>query len=648
MAAKTTARRAVVDACYRRALAMSLAARPPLHASPLARALVVVLALASPALLLPGWVGPRATLALASVVACVWAWLDGRSGHEIGARTPSRARVAGAALVVAAVAVLGNVTALESDFLGDDFGYVRLFHDKPLLTFWRLGDVSEGIWGQPLDELRPVFALSFKLGLLLHGPSARGFLADNLALHALCSLLLFALVRRLAPGRVRPALLAGLVFALLPVHAEPLAWITGKVDSLPTLFYLATLLLFVYWRGGAGRRAYAGALGLYAVGVFSKEILVTLPAVLLAFDLLLARPRAELAWRRRLLALAAVHAPFACVAAGFLGLRRLVFLSFAREGRLGPSLVRSFVEQQPEKARALLLPFDAWLAQAGARPLGLAPEALAGLLAALLVGALVGCGVALARRRETHAPAQALIGFFGPVFYALTILPLVVTYASPRHLYLPSCGVAIMLALLVFPPTRDGGVRSGPLRFGAATLLLGLHAFLLQPALREWAGAGETSRRARARIAAALRDVPPGRFVLLLGVPATTPRPVLWKFALPFALQPPFVERDVYTPARVLEPPSLHSQPRAGWWAAKQDVLHDLLDGPAEARVELLVLHWNTRAGALRVDATRPARGLLRAQARQALGVSFDAPGADARAQGLVAALAEAARRAPR
>jgi hypothetical protein len=630
---------------------MSPVAPPP--ASPLARALALPLALGAPALLVAGWVGPRPALLLAAVIAGAWAWFDERTGHDLAPRPPSRAARLGAPLLIVTVALIGAWPAQISDFLGDDFGYVRLFHDKPLRTFFRLGDVSEGIWGHPLDELRPVFALSFKLGLMLHGPSARGFLLDNLLLHSACCLLVYGLVRLLAPGRLRPALAAGLIFALLPVHAEPLAWITGKVDSLPTLFYLSTALLFVAWRRGAGPRAYVAAVLVYAVGVFSKEILVTLPALLLAFDVLLFPPAAALAWPARFAALVRVHAPFVATAAGFLALRRLVFESFAREGRVGAALLRQFAEQQPEKARALLLPFDAWTAgfdALGSRPLGMAPETAAAALAALLLGALAGCAAAPARRRELYAPAWALAGVFGLAFYVVTILPLLVTYASPRHLYLPSAGAAVALAVLLFPPTRDGGVRAGPARAAALLLLLGLHALLLRAALGEWGQAGDTSRRARAQIAAALDDLPAGRFVIVLGVPATTPRPVVWKFALPFALQPPFVARDVYSPYRVLEPPSLHSRPRAGWWALKREVLRELLDGPADEAVDLRVLRWNARAGELRARDTRPTRGLLRATAERVLGAPVDAPAADdaTGAQGLVVALADAALRAPR
>ncbi len=597
-------------------------------------------------MLLPGWAWALGALAALAVV-----FGESWRARELPATDlPRRARVL-AALAVVCAALGAGWPALDSDFLGDDFGYVRLFDGKPLRSFLRLGDVSEGIWGQPLDELRPLFALSFKLGLLLHGPQARALLAGNLALHAACSLLVYLLARRLA-GRLRTALGAGLIFALMPVHAEPLGWITGRVDSLPTLFYLGCVLLFARFRARAERRAWAAAVALYALGVFSKEILVTLPALLLAYDALLAGAlRGPGAWRARLAALARVHAPFALIAALFLILRRLVFDSFAREGRFGAALMQSFLAQQPGKARALLLPWDAWRAQAeatGSAPFGLAPETFATAIGALLLGALAGLAIVAARAWRTQAPALVRIGFFGGLWYAITVLPLMVTYSSARHLYLPSCGTAIALALLLFPPLRGGATRAGPARVATLALLLGLHALLLRAGLREWAAAGEMSRLARAGISAICADLPAGATLVLTGVPATPPRVMGWRYALPFALEPPYVARASCAPHALIAPPGLDSQPQRDWWRRTRGLLATLFAGPAEERVSVRVLRWNARQGELRAHVTRPTRGLLAAQARQALGAAPDETLDLGSREGerLVRALAEGALRA--
>ncbi len=164
--------------------------------------------------------------------------LEARLGAELPSVAAPRGRALAVPVAIAALVAAAAWPALDGDFLGDDFGYVQLFHAKPLASLLRLGDVSEGIWGQPLDELRPAFALFNKLRLLLHGPGPGALHASNLALHVAVCLVLYALVRTLVPGRRRTAVAAALVFGLMPVHVEPISWITGTVDSLPTLFYV--------------------------------------------------------------------------------------------------------------------------------------------------------------------------------------------------------------------------------------------------------------------------------------------------------------------------------------------------------------------------------------------------------------------------
>ncbi len=587
------------------------------------------------ALLAPVRAQPWLALVVAGAAALFVA-LEARVGTELPPAPASRWQALVVPLALAVLVPAVAWPALEGDFLGDDFGYVQLFHARPLLGFLRLGDVSEGIWGHPLDELRPAFALFNKLRLLLHGPGPVALHASNLALHVAVCLALYGLVRTLVPGRRRTAVAAALVFGLMPVHVEPISWITGTVDSLPTLFYVACAWQFARFRRGRGHGAYAAALGLYLVGVFTKEILVTLPATLLACDLLLTELPAG-SWIDRARALARVHAPFVLTAAGFLALRRLVFASFAREGRVSAALVEHFLGQQTERLRAMLAP-------------GSGASLLGGLAAAAGAGLLLGALGLLLRRREQQAPTLALLAFFGLAWHAVTVLPLLVTYFSLRHLYLPSCGLAVALALLLFPPTPEGGVRSSPLRVAVLALLLSGHAVLLRAALAEWNSAGQLSRSLRDQIASAAQDAPAGTALLLSGLPQGSRDLVVWKFALPFALQPPSVARDVYAGRSVIEPPRVYGRPLASWWAARQPVLRAWLDGPPDERIELQVLHWNARRQVLVSERRRPSRSLLRGQVARVLGTLPDAatPPDPLSAERLVASLSDAVRHSPR
>ena len=71
------------------------------------------------------------------------------------------------------------------------------------------------------------------------------------------------------------------VFAAHPLHVESVAWVIERKDVLSGLFYLAAVLAWMRFVEKPSRGRYAGSLVLYAAGMLSKSIVVTLPATLL-------------------------------------------------------------------------------------------------------------------------------------------------------------------------------------------------------------------------------------------------------------------------------------------------------------------------------------------------------------------------------
>ena len=102
-----------------------------------------------------------------------------------------------------------------------------------------------------------------------------------------------AVARRAAGLALAPALSRRSCFAVLPMQTESVAWITGRVDSMPACFFLAAFLLFV----ALARRAAAPATtpGRWpgaVVALFSKQNTVILAPCLMVYDLVVARPAA--------------------------------------------------------------------------------------------------------------------------------------------------------------------------------------------------------------------------------------------------------------------------------------------------------------------------------------------------------------------
>ncbi|MEX0701153.1 MAG: tetratricopeptide repeat protein [Planctomycetales bacterium] len=113
--------------------------------------------------------------------------------------------------------------------------------------------------------------------------AAGGFHATNVALHLANVLLLFFVLRRLTGADWKSAAVAGL-FAVHPLHVESVAWVSERKDVLSLFFGLLALGAYARFAMNGGRTWYAAALVAFAASLMSKQMLVTLPFVLILLD----------------------------------------------------------------------------------------------------------------------------------------------------------------------------------------------------------------------------------------------------------------------------------------------------------------------------------------------------------------------------
>jgi Flp pilus assembly protein TadD len=187
-----------------------------------------------------------------------------------------RLRLAAGALLIAALVGIVYWPALRGQFVWDD---AVLVAKNPLAT----GELGlRSIWFQT-DF--PLSLVAFRVQWLLWGNRPAGYHAVNLLLHAMNSVLLWRLLRRLAiPG----AWLASVLFAVHPVCVASAAWISEQKNTLSMVFYLLSIQWYLIFEdaqdSGPGMRAtrwYWLSLGAFLVALFSKTSTVMLPVVLL-------------------------------------------------------------------------------------------------------------------------------------------------------------------------------------------------------------------------------------------------------------------------------------------------------------------------------------------------------------------------------
>ena len=129
----------------------------------------------------------------------------------------------------------------------------------------------------------PITWLSHALDCQLYGLQPWGHHLTNLLLHAATTASCSWFCGR-RPAIFGPALVAA-VFAVHPLRVEPVAWIAERKGLLAGLFWMLTLAVYVrYARRPFSLAAYMSMTALFALGLMSKPVLVTLPFVMLLLD----------------------------------------------------------------------------------------------------------------------------------------------------------------------------------------------------------------------------------------------------------------------------------------------------------------------------------------------------------------------------
>ncbi len=130
----------------------------------------------------------------------------------------------------------------------------------------------------------PLTSISLMLDAQIFGLNAGGYHGVNVALHTLAVLLLFFVLRAMTGAVWRSAMVAAL-FAIHPLRAESVVWISERKDVLSGVFFMLGLWAYYrYARKPPRLGAYLLVMAALTLGLLSKAMLVTFPFLLLVLD----------------------------------------------------------------------------------------------------------------------------------------------------------------------------------------------------------------------------------------------------------------------------------------------------------------------------------------------------------------------------
>jgi len=351
--------------------------------------------------------------------------------------------------LIVAAAILVYLTSFRGVFLFDDED--AIVNNPNIRSLWPLQDAASARPQSPVAG-RPVAALSLALNYALGGLDPWGYHFFNLVVHLLAGLALFGIIRGTLTGprlearygaAASPIAAAVVLLWLIhPLQTESVTYVTQRTESLMGLFYLLTLYCALRGRNSPRPMVWhAAAVVACALGMASKEVMVTAPLLVLLHDAVFGAGAIRRSLRSRPWLYGGLAATWIILVVLAAAGPRSASIGFAH----GVPVLQYVMNQCVAVIGYLRLAF--W-----PHPLVLdygVPQTLAvGQVAPYAAGvAMLLCGtiVALIRRPQ--------LGYLGLWFFAIlaptsSIVPIATEVAAERRMYLPLAAVITLTVLI--------------------------------------------------------------------------------------------------------------------------------------------------------------------------------------------------------
>ncbi len=202
-------------------------------------------------------------------------------------------------LIIALFSFAIYANSLKNDFVFDDESVVQTnLSIQSLSNIPKYFSAEEGFHKVIGRYYRPIVSTTYALDYAIWGLNPLGFHLTNIIFNLICSLILFAILLRLF-GKYKFGILAALISTLIftshPVHTEAVSWISGRTDSIAALFFFASFLFYIKYLENLLNNpdepndkkinsTILISLFFYIIGLLSKEMVVTLPVIIILFD----------------------------------------------------------------------------------------------------------------------------------------------------------------------------------------------------------------------------------------------------------------------------------------------------------------------------------------------------------------------------
>jgi tetratricopeptide (TPR) repeat protein len=386
--------------------------------------------------------------------------------------------------------------SLSNGFVYDDYGTIveNKYISQPGRLLASLFNPSYFKFAGLEASYRPVATLSYFLIYTIAELNPFYYHLASLVLHTLNAILVYWLANLILQHRLR-ALIAGLLFACHPALSEAVNCIDFNDDLLAAFFFLLALICYIRLKSEeliSSIRGYSLSLFFYILGLLSKEMTITLPAIILLYDLVLRDADRGVPNFQHLLIILRKRIYFY---AGFMAVSliyiciRFLFLYSPRESLKAsagslferiiylPGHIYSFIRLTifPVKLNAdyVFAYPESWFE-------------ISNLIGLAVVVTLVGAAFFIYRYSKEIS--------FGLAWFLMTLFPvfnLIEIYHpfAERYLYLPIIGFCLVVPVLINGPAGRRFTNSsiaGLVTLAPVIVILSLYASVTIPRNRDW------------------------------------------------------------------------------------------------------------------------------------------------------------------
>jgi len=353
-------------------------------------------------------------------------------------------------IILAVISFGIYANSLDNDFVFDDesviVGYAPLQDLSSIPKFFTAEEGFHKVIGR---YYRPVVSTTYALDYAIWGLKPYGFHLTNIIIHTIATLLLLLILIKLFSeykyGQIS-SFSGALIFAVHPIHTEAISWVSGRTDSLVTLFIFLSFLFYIKYLESENSNKYLIiSLFAYLLALLSKEMAVTFPVILFMFDFVYRGKNFEWIKRNILSYVYFTVLTILFILIRFYILRNIVDRTnyFYFHGKDFMTVLYTMIQTIPVYFRLLFVPVNLLYHYNGILPDSSSLTDMRTLLSLIFLVILIFVAIITFRK-------QSIISF-SIIFFLISLLPVMniiptMNFMAERFLYLTSFLISLLIA----------------------------------------------------------------------------------------------------------------------------------------------------------------------------------------------------------